>query len=330
VAESVCEIITSGLGEHPAVRAWREIRGDGAEPEAIEVIGWRLRRADKNKSLVCRLVGLDSARSNVIGKRCRTATAQHEHLIYREILPQLPISSLRCHGLVTEPGGKHSWLFLEDAGGEPFSSENGDHRVLAAQWLGLMHVSARDLEAAARLPDRGPGHYLWHLHSGSDLIRRHLDNPSLGAEDIEVLETILSYCDTIASHWGPLEQACDGLPRTLVHGDFVPKNVRVRSDDGARSLAILDWETSGYGIPAPDLLRLDIPAYCSSVRTAWPHLDLPAVRRLARLGRLFRGLAAVHWESTSLAYPWLEQPMARMTKYASRLADSLREAGWKT
>jgi hypothetical protein len=312
------------MGEHPAVRAWREIRGDSAEPEAIEVIGWRLRRPEKHKSLVCRLVGLGPGRSNVIGKRCRTDTAQHERLIYREILPRIPVSTLRCDGLVTEPGGEHSWLFLEDAGGVPYSSENGDHRVLAARWLGIMHITARGLEATQRLPDRGSGHYLRHLRSGSDLIRNNLDNPSLGAEDIKVLKAILSCCDTLSSHWVSIERACDGLPRTLVHGDFVPKNVRVRSSAGEPTLVILDWETAGYGIPAPDLLRLDMPAYCSSVRTAWPHLDLPALLRLARLGRLFRELAAVHWESTWLAYPWVEQPMARMAKYASRLAESLR------
>ncbi|MHC4428858.1 MAG: hypothetical protein ACYS0D_09710, partial [Planctomycetota bacterium] len=98
MAESVCEIITSGMDEHPAVRAWRELRGNSAEPEAIEIIGWRLRRPEKHKSLVCRLVGLGPGRSNVIGKRCRTSTAQHEGLIYREILPRLPVSFLRCHG----------------------------------------------------------------------------------------------------------------------------------------------------------------------------------------------------------------------------------------
>ena len=57
---------------------------------------------------------------------------------------------------------------------------------------------------------------------------------------------------------------------------------------------------------------------------AWPDLDLPAAQRLARLGLLFRSLAAVHWDSTWLAYPWVEQAMARMEKYASRLAGSLR------
>jgi hypothetical protein len=91
----------------------------------------------------------------------------------------------------------------------------------------------------------------------------------------------------------------------------------------------MDWETAGRGIPAPDLLRLDLPTYCSSVHTAWPHLDLPAVQRQARLGGLFRELAAIHWESTWLAYPWVEQAMARMNKYASRLADSLRAVVWE-
>ncbi len=312
-------------GDDPAFRAWRELRGDGVEPEAIEVLDRLPKGSPWAESFVCRLLGVGPSGSAVVGKRCRTANILVEHTIYREILPQLPVAALHCFGYVTEPDGEHSWLFLEDAGGEPYCEKIQEHRALGAQWLGLMHVTASRLAIADRLPERGPRHYLQHLHAGCDTIRRHLNNPALRAEDVELLETILSHCDIVASRWTHIERAFEGVPCTLVHGDFVPKNARVRTDSG--ELMLLDWEMAGWGIPAPDLLRVDLPTYCSVVGPAWPRLDLRAAQRLAQLGVLLRYLAAVDWESRWLAHEWVTGPMQRMHRYAAGLAEALRVAG---
>src|SRR5438094_1019393 len=141
------------LREHPAVQAWRELQPRRVEPESIETLQHR------NKSAIYRLEGVGPGGSAVIAKRCRQVTALVERAIYEDILPHLPIPSLHYYGFVEEEG-PFCWLFLEDAGGEKYSPSIREHCVLAGRWLGRMHTSAARIAAAARLPDRGPSHYL--------------------------------------------------------------------------------------------------------------------------------------------------------------------------
>src|SRR3990172_6727851 len=81
----------------------------------------------------------------------------------------------------------------------------------------------------------------------------------------------------------------------------------------------MDWETAGWGVPAADLApcsgvppapQMDMTLYGSMVRECWPSLDTQAIQRLATVGRLFRRLAAIHWASVSLAYEYVEDPIA--------------------
>jgi aminoglycoside phosphotransferase (APT) family kinase protein len=100
------------------------------------------------------------------------------------------------------------------------------------------------------------------------------------------------------------------MPRTLVHGDFRPKNVRVRVGARGALLYPLDWEMAGWGTPAVDLApsrfgaaddAVDLDAYASVAGKAWPALDLAAVRAMEQMGRLFRVVDAVGWASATLA-----------------------------
>ena len=78
--------------------------------------------------------------------------------------------------------------------------------VLAAQWLSLFHTSAAHIATAARLPDRGPGHYLEQLRSACETIQRNLTNPALTAETRAMLETVVRQLEVIASRWGQVEE----------------------------------------------------------------------------------------------------------------------------
>jgi hypothetical protein len=321
--------------EHPALRAWLELRAGGVEPEGVAIRTVRC----KPKSTVYRLAGVGAGGSDVIAKRCPPATARIEHAVYVEVLPRLPLTALHCYGLVEEEDGPFCWLFLEDAGEERYAPQSDDHRALAARWLGTLHTAAAHVGAAARLPDRGPGYYLEHLRSARETVRRNVTNPELATEDRELLARVRSSCDLLEARWGQVQRSCEDMPRTLVHGDAVAKNVRVRRSPAGLALLPLDWEMAGWGVPAPDLvqptagrhvpsLSADIEAYWLVVRESWPHLRVQDLRRWADLGRLFRLLAMTSWVSGRLAYPWVRKPVAELRLYHEQMAGALQAVGW--
>ncbi len=336
-------IVQTNPFEHPAVQAWRELqsrqvedprsaayRAYRVEPERIEILKGKLpTQTKRTKRFVCRLVGVGPAGSAVIGKRCWRSKAVVENTIYEEILPYLPIPSLNYYGLVEEANGEFCWLFLEDAGEEEYSARLAEHRSLSVQWLGLMHTSATHLAAPAGLPDRGPNHYLKRLRFVRDAILGHLVNPALQAEDLILLQGIASQCDALESNWDQVEAFCDGIPQTLVHGDFVVKNLRVRSNGAGMALLPFDWGEAGWGVPATDIMQMDVAAYWPVVCGHWPWLGVQALQHLAIIGKIFRCLDAFYWELPSFKYENLKTPMSNMRIYKSRLADAIQAAGFE-
>src|ERR1043166_8908682 len=153
------EVLPANLEEHRSVKAWRQFQPECSAPEQIEIL------KVKSKSAVYRLNGLGPNRSAVIAKRCPAATAALEKAIYDEFLANLPLPALRCYGSILEPADGLAWLFLEDAGRHAYSPEDGEHRALAGRWLGTIHRAALSAQFQARLPDRGPSHYLQLLRS---------------------------------------------------------------------------------------------------------------------------------------------------------------------
>lgn len=154
-----------------------------------------------------------------------------------------------------------------------------------------------------------------------------------------VLRGLVTQCDALEGRWGRVQQECERMPRTLVHGDFVVKNVRVRAGPVGPALVPLDWELAGWGPPAPDLVQSlltarvasvspDLGAYGGAVREAWPHLEGPDLHRMAGLGRVFRLLAMTDWLSAKLAYPWVDKALAGLSIYHAELAAALRAGGW--
>jgi hypothetical protein len=314
----LCEIRQTAAEEHPAVRAWRETQLGRGEPDGIDTL------QEREKAAVYRLKGVGPGGSAVIAKRCRTATALIERTVYEEILPRLPITTVHYYGFRRQDG-EVCWLFLEDAGRERYSPYRKEHCALAGRWLGLLHTSAARLAAATRLPDRGPSHYLEHLRSARHTILHNLGNPALSGDDITVLNAIVAQCDLLESHWSRVEACCAGIPSTLVHGDFRPMNVHVRSDRGGNALLPMDWETAGWGMPAPDLIKsVDLAAYWMVVRECWPTLDFQAIQRLANLGTLFRQLAFMSWESPSLEHEWIDKPMSKVRFYHAELSEAIQ------
>jgi hypothetical protein len=318
----------SRLVDHPAVAAWRELRPERLAPACIEVV-----REGENGAIY-RLDGVGCGGSGVVAKRCRLSTASIEHTIYDEILPRLPFTTLRYYGFVPEDD-EYAWLFLEDVGSVRFSRLVSEQRALVGRWLALMHTFARSVGASAGLPERGQRHYLEHLRAARRNIRLSLANPAVSGSDVDLLWSVIALCDDLELHWNELDQCFDGAPATLVHGDFRPKNVHLRTIDSEAGVFVLDWETAGWGPPAVDLApargpysahHVDIATYISIAHESWANSDSQMIGRLVAAGTIFRRLAAMDWASSNLAFDDVSLPVARLRVYRSELLEAVQAA----
>jgi hypothetical protein len=309
------------------------------EPDAVHILKER-REAKKGKSAVYRLTGVGPGGSAVVAKRCQADTGLVERTIYEKILPHLPVSGLGFCGFLEESGGELCWLFLEEARGEAYSPRVAEHRVAAGRWLGCLHTTARSIAAAASLPDRGPNHYFKHLQSACDAVQRNVANPSLSADAKVALLSILSNCEHLESNWQELENLCRTMSSTLVHGDFVEKNIRLQMNGQGVDLLTFDWELAGWGVPVADLAQSppetrrfsanpDIAAYWTAARDEWPGAALDTLERLAHVGTVFRLLAAINWVAQGLTFGWRQRRISDLVIYESGLSAEVRAAKWR-
>jgi len=313
---------SDNLAAHPAVAAWRQLTPDAPDPGRIEVL-----RQGK-KSTTYRLVESTPGGASIIAQRACMAKALIERTVYEEILPHLPVTSPRYYGCRAEDP-HFVWLFLEDIGDERYTPTDRAQQALAGRWVGLMHTAAERVPAARGLPDGGPSRYLDHLRAGLQTIRANLVNPAL-TDDAAMLGRLASDLDRLEGAWAALERASTGLPATLVHGDLRRKNLYIRNGAGLPSLYAIDWETAGWGVPAADLARIDLPTYWSVVRSVWPDVRLEDVRRLGAVGRIFLELIGIRWVSPQLGYDsplYLSRPMSWLRVMHARLSDAVRELG---
>jgi aminoglycoside phosphotransferase (APT) family kinase protein len=210
---------------------------------------------------------------------------------------------------------------MEEATGGEYSNLIPEHRARGARWLAQVH-SAASAGAAQRLPDRGPDHYRRLVDPLRETMRRHLDNPVLTADDVTFLEGLLA-----------------DLPRTLVHGDFNGRNIRLPTINGDDTLAVFDWEEAGWGVPAVDLAQQlmpsgqlsanpDIPTYWSTGRAYRAHQSLERCWRLAYCGTVFRALSAMSWIIDDLANDWAHACLGDMRLYAAELEGALERLDW--
>jgi Ser/Thr protein kinase RdoA (MazF antagonist) len=330
---------------HPAVQAWGRLH-PAAEPRGLAVLNSHKRR---RKSHTYRLEGCGPDGTAVIAKRCSRSTAELERTIYESVLSELPVSSLRYHGMVDD-GEEQCWLFLEDAGDERYSPLIEEHRRLAAGWLAALHGAAAEIPAASRLPDRGPDHHLAHLRSARKALVQQTADRAAAGEELRVLAGLVSQFDALEARWSDVSAFCDTLPRTLVHGDFSRKNLRVRAGESGATLATFDWEQAGWGVPAPDVARLrpdersaaarfresgEFPGFCadpsqeiygSILRNGSAQPSTETVKLMATVGTLFRCLATVNWQTRRFTSTWT--PLTQLQLCSLWIANAIQVTGW--
>jgi len=326
------EVHVDGLSIHPAVRAWSTL-DSGTEPESVEV--WREGKEDRSRTSLHRLTFGATGHPAVFAKAGPVSKLGVERVVYQDILPHLGLTAPPFHGFLETDDGR-VWLFVEDVGNEPLRVKDRSQRLLASRWLGMMHRSAPEVPAAAGLPDAGPARYLAHVRSAEQRIQRNLGNPKLTRVDRAFLVEILHLLAHTESRWETIEKACEGIPCTLVHGDFRPKNLRLRLGGEGTALYPIDWQEAGWGVPAADLAPardssplVEPDVYASTVGDRWPGLDIQGVRRLCVLGQTFRALAAIDWASSGLdvdSRPRLGRSLADLEGFKARLALAERDA----
>lgn len=327
MSRSPIAVLHESLEAHPAVQAWTSMWAAQGIPDQVEV----LRRLTSTE--VYRLVGAGPGGNSVIAKLSPGVKSSVELIVYERVLPHLPVTTPRFYGSrPADAEGRNGgrWLFLEDVGSERYSETDVAHLCLAARWIARMHGVAAGIVAARFLPDGGPGRYLAHLRAARDKIERRLPGPELTREDIAMLQGVLAVLSALELRWTRVEAMCTGLPPTVVHGDFRPKNVYLRPNGNGLACYPIDWETAGWGVPAIDLTRIDVATYWECAREWRPGLELDTVRRLASVGHVLRTVAAIDWETSTLRYDarrMFSRELASMAVLVRRLADAAWSAG---
>src|SRR6185436_5672373 len=110
------------------------------------------------------------------------------------------------------------------------------HLVLAVRWLAALHTRSSDW--AALMPDTGTRYFGSIADTAIDDLGASLGHPALSYEDRSVLSAVASHIEAVREGWEEIEAACSLVPLGLVHGDFVPKNIRVRDGRDGPELVV--------------------------------------------------------------------------------------------
>ena len=321
---------SNGLGNHPAVLAWRKINPNVGLPEGIDILKIR------KKSKVFRLKGFGKDKINIIAKEGRLKNFNSELFLYKKILPHYELSSVEYHGSIESEEEGNSWMFLEDAGGMAFDQGNRLHRLAAMNWLAKLHTCSFSEEHISTLPDRGLRCYFSYLDMGRANILENINNPTLTEENIAVLKDTSAMLNKIELKWDYIKSSCAALPLSFVHGDFQPKNFVLRSNtDSGFCLIPFDWEMSGWGIPTVDLGSIEFMPSQDDLKEYWmrrshslSNLCFSDFLHLVKVGEVLRMLNYIYWVSRGLRFSWTPRPMKSFNFYFDSLTKLLKTLGW--
>lgn len=307
-----------------SVAMWEALGVPGAR-NASEVM---ILKPEHRKSAVFRLMGAGPTGGDVVAKRASRTTLTVEYRIFREVLAASQVPGLECYGLLDDDDLELGWLFLEDGGDVRLDLGRDDHRRAVGRWLGNMHVATAKLNKTVPLPDRGPTCYRQVVRSAYDVLARNRSNPALQREHVATLDQMVSHLDQIEQSWESIEHLCTLLPRTLVHGGFGRKNVRIGPD--GQGVFVFDWEFGGWGTPVADLGRVDLEAYANAIADHWAPLDTATLEQLAAIGKALWCSYVLPPDEVNLASRWPERAMHKISSYEAAMAAICRFLEMKT
>ncbi len=297
-----------------ALRAWRlsypQHPAVGAEAVKIR----------PPRSVIVRLA-LDTGET-VIAKGSADASLSKEARIYEALSLCTTIPTPRLYGPTVDGQDGFAWMFMEE-----LATADPETEIEMGQALARMHVAAAELQGSLALPDHG-----------IDLHRRMVETlvrsvgPGMsgagrpGSED-DVLTRISTAGALLQRSWKTCEDLLSAMPSTLVHGDVVRKNFRLRVGTDNRQGVLIDWGNAGWGCAAIDLAFVSIPAYHATTITAWTHLDLPTLTLLQGVGVAFWLVRAVLWEMPGMRPGYPHRVVKKLHYYADELEVVLPRLG---
>lgn len=170
--------------------------------------------------------------------------SEREILIYRELLRGGRFGAPYMYGSAFEPSSDRCWLLLEDVGFESLHEASDETWMAAAQWLGHLHAVYLGREAELREIGILAEHDADFYRLVAAKARAYLE--AAGEDALQRYDGYLERFDDVIAYLA-------AQPRTFVHGDIFPFNLRVQDETTIRPI---DWEAAAIGLPAWDLVRL--------------------------------------------------------------------------
>ncbi|MBI4317240.1 MAG: aminoglycoside phosphotransferase family protein [Chloroflexi bacterium] len=246
---------------------------------------------------------------------------ERELCVYRDLLADANLGIARYYGSVWDDSKGTFWLLLEHVNGEILQYHEYPYWVASASWLGRMQrymgqhsdrlsdcpvLAEHDRHFFVSTAERA-------LHSVSQLF------PSLARNLEEVLGKYDNLVETLVRQ-----------PKTLVHGDYTPRQIIVDAGSSPARICPVDWEGAAMGSSLFDLAiladgfdgnRLDeiLLAYGRELGNCDVQtFDLDDIKHFANCVRLHRVMG---WLSRSFEHRYPESTVTKLLRMAKELAN---------
>jgi aminoglycoside phosphotransferase (APT) family kinase protein len=235
--------------------------------ENIEVVtdrGRRVRLVFKDLSPVARLSEARRVRPAFLYGPSR------EIEVYQDLLDARRMGTPACYGAVCDPVAGRFWLFLERVAGRPlWQAGRLETWRDAARWLAAFHNPLDGRRRVAGLLKYDARYYrTWIRRAESFVCSRRGVSPDARRRFAR-----------LAARYDRAVRDLLALPVTVIHGEFYPSNVLVRSGRLRHRICPIDWEVAAIGPGAMDLAALMTGSWSPEQKRAMAEAYREAARR---------------------------------------------------
>lgn len=321
-----------------AVLAARSVFG---EIRMISEISDLKLKPNRNKAVLTWKMEVPGNKSiELIAKLNEMDGALMEHVIYTNILPGLGLNALECFGMVEDESNEFAWIFMEHAGHNRYNAYIGEHVKLATEWLSVLHGSQIRPELLKFFEECSDQHYAASLKGARSYIEGSMYNPVLSSGQQETLSYTLGLLDIVEKKWTVVREMCSTVPKCLIHGDFLSKNLRIDNGGEAYRLKVIDWDAACLGFPFLDIAEAllptsdqvsshpkhDMSSYITSSTDWWPGINERTLKRMLGIGQIFWALDCIYGDAEGLKYNWVDKIVDNIHIYSSILDNGINTA----